>query len=72
MEDDEFLIYERKYEDETFYIVLNNTHNKIFDINLISDNIKLKDIQTNEIYDASNNKFKLKKLAYKILKKEKT
>lgn len=72
IEDDDFLIYERKYEDETFYIVLNNTHNKVFDINLISDNIKLKDIQTNEIYDESNNKFKLKKLDYKILKKEKS
>lgn len=46
-------------------ILYYNRHNKIFDINLISDNIKLKDIQTNEIYDASNNKFKLKKLTIK-------
>lgn len=70
IEDDDFLIYERKYEDEAIYTVLNNSDNKVFDINLISDNIKLKDIRTDEVYDSSNNEFELKKSSYKILKKE--
>ncbi len=71
IEDNNFLIYERKYGDESIYTVLNNSDNKVFDINLISDNIILKDIQTDVIYDSSNNEFELKKLSYKILKKEK-
>ena len=71
IEDNDFLIYERKYEDESIYTVLNNRDNKVFNINLILDNIKLKDIQTDEIYDTSNTEFQLKKFSYKILKKEK-
>ena len=58
-------------EDESIYTVLNNRDNKVFNINLILDNIKLKDIQTDEIYDTSNTEFQLKKFSYKILKKEK-
>lgn len=69
IENDEFLIYERKYEDETIYTVLNNADDKIFNINLISDSITLKDIQTDEIYDSSNNEIKLEKSSFKILKK---
>lgn len=70
IENDDFLIYERKYEDEAIYTVLNNGDNKVFDINLISDDMKLRDIQTDAVYDSSSNEFELKKLSYKILKKE--
>ncbi len=69
IENDDFLIYERKFEDEDIYTVLNNSDGKVFNINLISDDITLKDIQTNKIYDSSNNEFELEKLSFKILKK---
>ena len=69
IENNDFLIYKRKFEDEELYTVLNNSDDKIFNINLIADNVKLKDIQTDEIYDSSNNEFELKKLSFKILKK---
>ena len=69
IENNDFLIYERKFEDEEIYTILNNADDKLFNINLIADNVKLKDIQTDEIYDSSNNEFELKKLSFKILKK---
>ena len=71
IEDDDFLIYERKYGDEYIYVVLNNSENAVFDIRLISGGIILKDILTDEIYGPSNEEFELEKLSYKILKKEK-
>lgn len=70
IENENFLIFERCYKEECMYVVLNNSDDKIFNIDLISDNIKLKDIQTEEIYDSTNNKFELNKSSFKILKKE--
>ena len=69
IENDDFLIYERSFEDESVFVVMNNSDSKVFNINLISDNIKLEDIQSNEIYDSSNPSFKLDKTSFKILKK---
>ena len=70
IEDDDFLIYKRKYEGEEIYTVLNNSDDKVFDISLISDGVTLKDILTDEVYSPSNSEFELKKLSYKLLKKE--
>lgn len=69
IENEDFLIYERSFEEESVFVVMNNSDSKVFNINLISDNIKLEDIQSKEIYDSSNPSFKLDKTSFKILKK---
>ena len=67
VENSDFLIFKRSYENENIYVILNNSTEKELNLSILSnDDIKLKNLENNEVYDIKD-KLSFDGFSYKIL-----